>query len=268
MSTLKLKIQKYRRFADSQEIAFQRGLTIISGSNGAGKSTLVEAILFALFGSSRGSSISDIRSDKRNGVPLVECELFIDDQLIHIVRVGNSVEVSINGVVQVMASSSSARAANESISALLGGLTRDQFESSYIALQGDTSGLVQNKAKERRILIEKILQLEVLARAVDLQDKRRENAKSDLMALGNVICDELSFNQDIRRLLDNFQSARVARMHMQYAQNFMASIEQAISDQKGKLKEVEERVSTARAYESGLKKQLNDHLSTIVQAVQ
>ncbi len=105
MSTLKLNVQKYRRFAEAQEIAFQRGLTIISGSNGAGKSTLVEAILFALFGSGRDSSISEIRTDKSKGDPLVECELFIDDQLIHIVRVGNSVEVSINGVVQVMRSS-------------------------------------------------------------------------------------------------------------------------------------------------------------------
>lgn len=268
MSTLKLKVQKYRRFAEAQEIAFQRGLTIISGSNGAGKSTLVEAILFALFGSGRDSSISEIRADKSKGDPLVECELFIDDQLIHIVRIGNSVEVSINGVVQVMRSSSSAKAANKRVSALLGGLTRDQFESSYIALQGDTAGLVQYKAKERRILIERILQLEVLARAVDLQDKRCSTAKSDLMALGNVICDELSLNQDIRRSLDNFQSARVIHMHMQYAKNFMASIEQVISDQKVKLKEVEGHVSTAQAHESNRKKYLNNHLSTIEQAVQ
>lgn len=268
MSTLKLKVQKYRRFAEAQEIAFQPGLTIISGSNGAGKSTLVEAILFALFGSGRDSSVGEIRTDKSKGDPLVECELFIDDQLIHIIRVGNSVEVSINGVVQVMRSSSSAKAANKRVSALLGGLTRDQFESSYVAIQGDTAGLVQFKAKERRILIERILQLEVLARAVDLQVKRRENAKSDLMALGNVICDELSFSQDMRRSLDNFQNARVVRMRMQYAQNFMVSIEQAISDQKGTLKEVEGYVLTARTHESDLKKQLNDHLSTIEQAVQ
>ncbi len=216
MSTLKLKVQKYRRFAEAQEIVFQRGLTIISGSNGEGKSTLVEAILFALFGSGRDSSISEIRTDKSKGDPLVECELFIDDQLIHIIRVGNSVEVSINGVVQVMRSFSSSKSANKHISALLGGLTRDQFESSYVAIQGDTAGLVQYKAKERRILIERILQLEVLATAVDLQGKRRENAKSDLM----------------------------------------------------KLKEVEGYVSTAQTHESDLKKQLNDHLSTIEQTVQ
>lgn len=268
MSTLKLKVQKYRRFAETQEIAFQPGLTIISGSNGTGKSTLVEAILFALFGSGRDSSIREIRTDKSQGDPLVECELFIDDQLIHIVRIGNSVEVSINGVVQVMRGSSSAKAANKRVSALLGGLTRDQFESSYVAIQGDTAGLVQYKARERRILIERILQLEVLARAVDLQIKRRDTAKSDLVALGNVICDELSFNQDIRRSLDNFQSARVIRMRMQYVQTFMTSIEQVISDQKAKLKEVGENVSTAKDQESNLKKLLKDHLFTIEQAVQ
>jgi exonuclease SbcC len=267
MSTLKLKVQNYRRFAETQEIAFQPGLTIISGLNGAGKSTLVEAILVALFGSGRDSSIDGIRTDKSKGDPLVECDLFIDDQLIHILRIGNSVEVSINGVIQVMRGPSSAKAANKRVSALLGGLSRNQFESSFVAIQGDTAGLVQYKAKERRILIERILQLEVLARAVELQGKRRDTAKSDLVALGNVICDELSFSQDIRRPLDNFQSARVVHMHMQYAQNFMASIEQALSDQSGKLKEVKGNVSTAQSHESDLKKKLNVRLSTIEQAV-
>src|SRR6266700_6350337 len=112
MSTLKLKIQKYRRFAEAQEIAFQSGLTIISGSNGAGKSTLVEAMLFALFGTKRGSGISEIRPDKTRGEPHVECELLIDDQVITIVRDGNTAEVAINGPVQVMRGPSSAISVN------------------------------------------------------------------------------------------------------------------------------------------------------------
>jgi exonuclease SbcC len=266
MSTLKLKVQKYRRFADPQEITFHQGLTIISGSNGTGKSTLVEAILFALFGTGRGSSISDIRSDKRKGDPSVECELFIDDQLIHIVRTGNSVEVSINGIVQVMGGISNAKAANKQISTLLGGLTRDQFESSYVALQGDTAGLVEHTEKERRILIERILQLEVLSRAVDLQVKRSGRAKSDLVALGNVICDELSFNQDIRKFLDNFQTARVPHTRMQYAQGFLASIVQSICDKQKNLAGIDEQVSVVRTQEAERKSQLGAHLVLIQQA--
>jgi DNA repair exonuclease SbcCD ATPase subunit len=119
MSTLKLKMQKYRRFTEMQEIDFQSGLTIVSGSNGAGKSTLVEAIMFALFGTKRGASISEIRPDKMRGEPYVECEILIDDQVVNVVRHGNTAEVTVNGAIQIMRGSSSGKAANECLSALL-----------------------------------------------------------------------------------------------------------------------------------------------------
>jgi len=235
MSNLKLKVQKYRRFTDPQEIAFQSGLTIISGSNGAGKSTLVEAMLFALFGTKRGLGISEIRPDKTRGDPHVECELLIDDQVVTIVRDGNAAEVAVNGVVQVMRGPSSAKSANERLAALLGGLTREQFESSYIALQGDTAGLVEYKVRDRRLLIEKILQLEVLARAVDMQIAHCDVAKNQVIALGNVICsNELPLHKETQVCIENFQNARVIHSRAQHAQSFQAYIKRAIADRQKK----------------------------------
>ena len=269
MSTLKLKVQKYRRFTDPQEIDFESGLTIISGSNGAGKSTLVEAMLFALFGTKRGLGISEIRPDKTRGDPHVECELLIDDQVITIVRDGNAAEVAINGVVQVMKGPSSARAANECLTALLGGLTRNQFESSYIALQGDTAGLVEYKARDRRILIEKILQLEVLARAVDMQIAHGEVAKNQVIAQGNVICNnELSQDKEAQACIENFQNARVIHTRVQYTQRFQTHLEQAIADRQKKQHDVEALVSTEQAHVSALQEQQSDHLSAIEKANQ
>ncbi len=265
MSTLKLKVQKYRRFTDLQEIAFQSGLTIISGSNGAGKSTLVEAMLFALFGSKRGSGISEIRPDKTRGEPHVECELLIDDQIITIVRDGNAAEVAVNGTIQVMKGPSSGKAANEHLAALLGGLTRDQFENSYIALQGDTAGLVESKAKDRRILIEKILQLEVLARAVDMQITRCEVAKSQVIVQGGLICDnELPLQKEVRVCMENFQSALHSRA--QHTQSFQTHIEQAIADRKKKQQDVEALVEAAKTDVSALEQQQREHLSIIKEA--
>lgn len=267
MSTLKLKVQRYRRFTDPQEITFQSGLTIISGSNGAGKSTLVEAMLFALFGAKRGLGISEIRPDKTRGDPHIECELLIDDQVVTIVRDGNAAEVAVNGVVQVMKGPSSAKSANQRLAALLGGLTRDQFESSYIALQGDTAGLVEYKAKDRRLLIEKILQLEVLGRAVDMQINHCDVAKNQVIAQGNVICNnELPLDKEVQVCIENFQNARVVHSRVQHTQSFQAHIEQVIADRQKKKQDVESLVSTAQAQVSGLQQQRSDHVSILEKA--
>jgi DNA repair protein SbcC/Rad50 len=267
MSTLKLKVQRYRRFTDLQVIAFQSGLTIISGSNGAGKSTLVEAMLFALFGTKRGLGVSEIRPDKTRGEPHVECELLIDDQVITIVREGNTAEVAINGVIQVMRGPFSAKSANERLAALLGGLTREQFESSYIALQGDTAGLVEYKARDRRLLIEKILQLEVLGRALDLQITHSDVAKNQVVAQGNVICNnELPLDKEPQEYIENFQSARVLHTRAQHAQSFQAFIIQTIVDRRKKQYDVELLVTSARASMSALQRQHHDHLDTLERA--
>ncbi len=89
-SILKLKLQNFRRFVETDEISFPPGLTVISGSNGSGKSTLVESFTYALFGQKRGrgalAQVLNPRSDNAPGDVHVECELFIDGQPVKIVR--------------------------------------------------------------------------------------------------------------------------------------------------------------------------------------
>ena len=51
-SVLKLKLQNFRRFVETDVISFPAGLTVISGSNGTGKSTLVEALPMRFSGKS------------------------------------------------------------------------------------------------------------------------------------------------------------------------------------------------------------------------
>ncbi len=197
----------------------------------------------------------------------VQNELLIDDQVITIVRDGNAAEVAVNGTIQVMKGPSSGKAANERLAALLGGLTRDQFENSYIALQGDTAGLVESKAKDRRILIEKILQLEVLARAVDMQITRCEVAKSQVIVQGGFICDnELPLHKEVRVCIENFQSARALYSRAQHAQSFQTHIEQAIADRQKKQQDAEALVDAAHTDVSALGRQQSEHLSIIEEA--
>src|SRR5258706_13716413 len=132
---LTLQLKNYRRFAATGVIAFEPGLTIISGLNGAGKSTLIEAFIYALFGpgSKRGQGIVDIRTDSVNEQVHVACKLFIDEQEVHIIRSGVAAELHISNVVQVQGGAGCGKTVKARIYVLFWGINRVQFERSYVA---------------------------------------------------------------------------------------------------------------------------------------
>ncbi|SRR6266566_4452013 len=265
---LTLQLKNYRRFVTTGVIAFEPGLTIISGLNGAGKSTLIEAFIYALFGpgSKRGQGIIDIRTDSLNEPVRVECKLCIDDQEVDIIRFGNAAELRINNAIQVQGGAGSAKSVTVRIIALLGGLTREQFERTYVALQGDTAGLVTEKANERRQIIEKILQLEVLTKAVELQANSCESVKGGIISLGNLVCDDLSLDTKARGLVRSFQAARVIHTKLQYTQQLLNIIEKVITERQRGYQETEEEVSKALAWISTLNEQWQEHQVIIERA--
>ncbi|MCQ3976140.1 MAG: hypothetical protein DPW09_22155 [Anaerolineae bacterium] len=229
---LKLKLKNFRRFLETETILFQSGLTIVSGPNGAGKSTMVESLIYALYGPKRGQ-MRDIRSDNATEETGVECELVIDGQLVKICRFNDRAELWINNTLQVQGIPSSLEMANRQLGRLLGGLTRDQFEATYVALQGDTAGLVEEKTKrdrdKRREIIESVLQLEVLKKAVELQEERRSGALHAVKAQGNLVTSELGLDVEARELLRQFENARKPETRSQHAQRFQAIIEGVVS---------------------------------------
>ena len=232
LPVLKLQVQNFRRFVDPVEILFQPGLTIISGPNGAGKSTLAEVVVYALFGRRHGRGNHDPHADQTVNDLQVTCELLIDDQWIKICRSSTTVALWVNQTVQVQDIPASVVVANRQIEALLGGLTREQFERTYIALQGDTAGLVEAPAEERRKIIEAILQLEVLTQAVQLQEKRCDEVKRSLLAFSSVICDELGLLETARSLLKNYQDARRSTTRQLSLQQFAAVMESLRSERQ------------------------------------
>ncbi len=257
---LTLQLQHYRRFVETGVIAFEPGLTIIGGPNGAGKSTLIGAFLYALFGLKSKQSLEDIRTDSLNKEVRVECNLHIDDQEVHIVRSGNIAELRMNNVIQVQGSPGSGKAVTKRVTALLGGLTREQFEHTYVALQGETAGLVAEKASDRRQVIEKVLQLEVLTKAAELQTKRCENAKGGVLLLGKLICDDLSLDTKARSYLQSFQGARTTSSKSQHAQRLLKSIEQVITErQQQQQQQAEDQVAQAEARKADTEKQRQEH---------
>src|SRR5207244_13337755 len=124
------------------------------------------------------------RSDNAPEDVYVECELFIDGQPVKIVRSSNSAALWVNNALQVQSISSSLSMANRQISALLGGISREQFESTYVALQGDTAGLGAGQGGARRHIIEKVLQREELSKAALLRVKSCGKAGSGVLTHG------------------------------------------------------------------------------------
>lgn len=264
---LTLQLKNYRRFVETGLITFEPGLTIVSGQNGAGKSTLIEAFIYALFGpnSKRGHGINDIRTDSLNEPVRVDCNLCIDDQEIYIIRSGNAAELRINGIIQVQGGAASGKSVTSRVIALLGGLTREQFACTYVALQGDTAGLVTEKASDRRQVIEKILQLEVLTKAVELQLKRCEEAKGGITSLGNHICQDLSLDAKTRGFIQSFRTARTIETKSLHTQQLLKSIEQVITERKQQHEEAQQRASKIQIEISTLKEQLQQYQRVIEQ---
>jgi len=265
---LTLELTNFRRFAKTHAITFEPGLTIINGPNGAGKSTLIEAFIYALFGPKYRQDPTDLRTDSLNGPVCVECKLCIDGQEVHITRSGTTAELRINNVVQVQAGPGSGKAVTGRVTALLGGLTRGQFERTYVALQGDTAGLVADDASPRRKIIEKILQLEVLTKAIELQVKRCDEAKGGVISLGYLICDNLSLGVEVHKLIQSFQGARTVHTRSQHTHKFLQNLEKVMLVQRQKFQEAESKVAEQQVQVSTLKVQYQEIQTSMEQALQ
>jgi exonuclease SbcC len=243
---LKLKAHNFRRFQETDPVMFQPGLTIVSGPNGAGKSTLVEALVYALFGAKKGQA-RDIQSDISTGETGVECELIIDGQTVSVRRFNDRAELRINNALQVQDIPTSLRVANAQLRRLLGGLAREQFESTYIALQGDTVGLVEEKHGKRREIIESVLQLEVLKKAVENQQTLRDTTLADVKAEGRSCINGLDLDSEANDRLSKFSSARTSKTRAEHAQRFLASAQIYLMEHEAKVAKAEEAMKQAEA---------------------
>ena len=239
---LKLRLKNYRRFLETDVIAFPAGLTIVTGPNGAGKTTLVESLSYALFGPKRGPGGGGVRSDNVVGEVEVYCALQIDGHEVEIHRKGNTAKLCLDGTIQVPDQPGSTAQVSRQIRQLLGGLTRDQFEEIYVAEQGQTAGLVAAGPKDRLGLLKVALQLDVLEEACQEQKDRRDGQVQRVKALAGVAVDMLGLVAEERKALGEFDSARAAHTRRQHLDLFLAQTEAAL----GRLQETADEATRQR----------------------
>jgi len=240
-----LKLQNYRRFLDTTElITFEPGLTIISGPNGSGKSTLVESIKYALFGPKRGSGI---RSDNANATQevLVECELIINGQKVKIIRVGSHTELWVNDIPEVEGGSHSTDNAKLKLNKLLG-ITQPQFEKIYLAEQGDTIGLADNKAKNRKEIIDSILQFDIVKEATTIQKENRENQFKKIRTECQRSADELGLGQEAKPILTGFNNVQKVESRSERLLDFQAKLKEALDQRQKVLEQAQAKTTLAK----------------------
>lgn len=141
---------------------FDRGLTSITGQNESGKSLIVEAIRYALFGSSalRGQATD-------YGELHVELDFTIKDRKFEVVRKKNKVTLTEKGDPGDQAQEvTGTKPVNEAIIRLLG-YDLLVFDVANVCNQGQVEALSNMRPAERKTMVDRTIGLDVLDKVIE-----------------------------------------------------------------------------------------------------
>ncbi|CAN5781498.1 DNA double-strand break repair ATPase Rad50 [soil metagenome] len=183
-----LRLQNFRQHADSY-IEFQLGLTGIIGPNGAGKSTILEAIAWAIYGSSAARGTNDtlrfVRAGARSRVA-VELGFELGGHAYRVVRTPNQAEVFLDGGIAPVA------ATLGGVSTYLQGrlgMAREEFFNTYFTGQKELQFLAAMGAADRGRFLSQVLGYERLREAQELVRSRRNELRHEVRALRAALPD-------------------------------------------------------------------------------
>ena len=206
MKPLKLKIQAFGPFADTQWVDFQQlgdnPLFLINGNTGSGKSTLLDAISFALYGETTGKEreASQMRCDYSPSD--LTTEVLLDFQLSgQTYRVQRSPKQDIkksrgDGLTskqpeaslwqlmddgsETLLASRKVTEVNDKIKTLMG-LTGEQFRQVMVLPQGKFRELLLADSKDRELIFSQLFQTQIYKKVEDAI-KNQAKSVSDQMA--------------------------------------------------------------------------------------
>ncbi len=183
-----LRMRNFRQHADT-EIQFRGGLTGIIGPNGAGKSTILEAIAWAIYGSSAARGTNDtIRFARAGARSRVEVDLSfaLGPHELRVVRTLNSAEVYLDGGLQPVAATLGG--ASTYLQARVG-MTREEFFNTYFTGQKELQFLATMGPADRGRFLSQVLGYERLRRAQDLARARRNELRHEIKGLRAALGD-------------------------------------------------------------------------------
>ena len=197
---------------------FSDGITAILGPNGAGKSSLVEAIAFALYGSSviRGKveSVKSLTASKREAVKVKL--IFEHAAAIYRVERGtNDAEIFRGGEPEPIASGT--RAVTARVSEILG-MTYQEFLSAYYTEQKGLEFLTGQKgATERERFILRLMGYDKVELAQEVLREDRKTKRQEVAAYQAISSDRGTLVDKHEKLIASTQKASRALEQMTLA---------------------------------------------------
>jgi exonuclease SbcC len=151
-----LRLQNFRQHADTA-LTFENGLTGIIGANGTGKSTILEAIAWALYGTTaaRGTreSIKFLRAKKGAGVR-VELEFELGAHTYRVIRSLTNAELYLDRGAAPIANSTTG--VTDVLRRRLG-MSREEFFNTYFTGQKELSVMAAMRPSEREEFLSQLL---------------------------------------------------------------------------------------------------------------
>lgn len=229
MRLLRLKLENFRSFAEADLDLTVDGVIVVTGHNGAGKSTLVQAVEWALYGSRRGRGVLSPRRDgmPENAACLVELDFEVSGRSYTVHR-----KDAADAILTERESQNELARGTVAVSAMVAsilGLTRDVFEGTFYARQGEVQALDSSNRHERRKRLELLLGIERVRRAVDLAQMDARSQRTVVTTLAAECPDIEDLGAEVDRLRRDAQRAAPA-----------------VTDAEARLKAAREEHETAR----------------------
>ncbi|MCH9813785.1 MAG: SMC family ATPase [Epsilonproteobacteria bacterium] len=157
-----LVLSNFKRYK-SFSLEFTEGLTGIIGKNGSGKSTLFDAIMFALYGESRGAK-ENLKNAKASEKESVSVELLFEIDGINYKVVRELRGKALTARAKLYDSeetliSDGAKEVTKTVSKLVG-MSKEAFLHTVFASQKELTALSSLKNEDRKKIIRKLLGLE------------------------------------------------------------------------------------------------------------
>ncbi|MEH6989915.1 SMC family ATPase [Cytobacillus firmus] len=197
MKPLKLKMQAFGPYADSESIDFtelgNRTMFVISGKTGSGKTTIFDGISYAIYGKASGEDRNgpELRSQfaKNNTLTEVSLEFILRNKRYHITRspqqekkkergdgtttVSAKAELyiyDVNGEQKLLASN--VRDVDEKIKEIMI-IDSNQFRQILMIPQGEFRKLLTSESKDKEIILQRLFHTQIYKR---IEEKLKEDA--------------------------------------------------------------------------------------------